>query len=249
MWPRCPFARTCLTPAMKQRDPEMSLTAMLAASVHLLLFQWVWSNGKQNILIIASYNSLAELSSVCSHQRNSFRAATGPGICWLHHSPSNMGNNCFSHLLNFSTFKNVFMLHWDESKRCSCKNLSWAEISAFRALVWEAEKKSIHPPSARVVNIKLFIQTGTALTEETEKEKLSNRLVVRSHMWNMHTKFLVWAEKMKDTGPPQSRLSVLFTVTAGMMLSCGDQKYILDLRSLFLMKMLSNLMRCCALWF
>lgn len=101
MWPRCPFARTGLTPAMKQRDPEMSLTAALAASVHLLLFQWVWSNGKQNILIIASSNSLAELSSVCSDQRNSFRAAAGPGICWLHHSPSNMGKNCFSHLLNF----------------------------------------------------------------------------------------------------------------------------------------------------
>lgn len=39
--------------------------------------------------------------------------------------------------------------------------------------------------------MKLFIQTGTALTEETEKEKLSDRLVVRSHIWNMQTKFLV----------------------------------------------------------
>lgn len=31
------------------------------------------------------------------------------------------------------------MLRWDESKKCSCKNLSWAKIG-FRALVWEAEK-------------------------------------------------------------------------------------------------------------
>lgn len=98
--------------------------AILVASVHLQLFHWVWSNGKQNILIIASHNSLAELSSVCSDQHNSFRAAAGPGICWLHHSLSNIGNNCFSHLLNVSNLKNVFILHWDESKICSCKNLS-----------------------------------------------------------------------------------------------------------------------------
>lgn len=64
-------------------------------------------------------------------------------------------------------------------------------------LVWEAEKTSIPPPSARVVNIKLFIQTGTAETEETEEEKLSNRLVVRSHIWNMQTKFLMRAKKTK----------------------------------------------------
>lgn len=203
MWPRCPFARTCLTPAMKQRDSEMSLTAILAASVHLLLFHWVWSNGKQNILIIANHNSLAELSSVCSDQHNSFRAAAGPGICWLHHSPSNIGNNCFSHLLNVSNLKNVFILHWDESKICSCKNLSWAELSAFSRLAWEAEMKCI-PYPAMVVNIKLHIQTGTALTEETEK--LSNRLVVRPHSCNIRTKSLVWAKTITDICPPQSRL-------------------------------------------
>lgn len=62
-------------------------------------------------------------------------------------------------------------------------------------LVWEAEKRFIQPPSARVVNIKLFIQTGTAQTEETEEEKLSNRLVVRSHIWNMQTKFLMQDKK------------------------------------------------------
>lgn len=107
--PRCPFARTCLTPAMKQRDPEMSLTAALAAAVPLLLFQWVWSNGKQSILIIASYNSLPELSSVCCDQRKSFREAAGPGICWLHHPPSSMGKDYFSHVLNFGNFQYLYL--------------------------------------------------------------------------------------------------------------------------------------------
>lgn len=52
----------------------------------------MWSNGKQNILLTASYNSLAGLSSVCSDQYNSFRAAAKP---WVHHSSSKVGNDCF----------------------------------------------------------------------------------------------------------------------------------------------------------
>lgn len=77
------------------------------------------------------------------------------------------------------------------------------ELSAFSRLAWEAEKKCI-PYPARVVNIKLRIQTGTALTEETEK--LSNRLVVRSCICNMQTKSPMWAKNMKDICPPQSRV-------------------------------------------
>lgn len=59
------------------------------------------------------------------------------------------------------------------------------ELSAFNRLAWEAEKKCI-PYPARVVNIKLCIQTGTALTEETDK--LSNRFMARPCMCNMQTK-------------------------------------------------------------
>jgi len=98
-----------------------------------------------------------------------------------------------------------------------------------------------------VVNITLFFQTGTALTEETEKEKLSNRLLVRSCIWNIQTEFLVRAEKTKDIRPPPLRPSILFTATAGMTLSPGDQKFTLGLRSRVLIKMLSVLRRCCAL--
>lgn len=74
---------------------------------------------------------------------------------------------------------------------------------AFSRLAWEAEKKCI-PYPARVRSIKLWIQTGTALTEVTEN--LSDRLMVRSCIYNMQTKSLVWAKTMKDVCPPQSRL-------------------------------------------
>lgn len=84
-------------------------------------------------------------SSVCSDQCKSFRAAAGSGICWLHHSPSNMGNNCFSHLLNSGNFKNVFMLHWDESKKCSCKTCP--EPRYHHLGHWLGGRKQIYSPS------------------------------------------------------------------------------------------------------
>lgn len=50
-------------------------------------------------------------------------------------------------------------------------------------------KKKCIPYPTRVVNIKSCIQTGTALTEETEE--LSDRFMVRSCICNMQTKSLV----------------------------------------------------------
>lgn len=93
--------------------------------------------------------------------------------------------------------------YWTGMKAKYVLTRTCPELSAFSRLAWEAEKKCI-PYTARVVNIKLCIQTGTALTEETEK--LSDNLMMRSCICNMQTKSLVCTKTMKDVCPPQSRL-------------------------------------------